>query len=88
MLPTKFQFIWETGFRGEDFLRNQSIRKKNCLWRLCLLTNRDEMTILYRGSSIDVSYPNRFVWPSGFREEDFLEIDQSETGIACGDLLT
>jgi hypothetical protein len=42
------------------------------------------MSILYRGSSIDVSYPNRFVWPSGFREEDFLEIDQSETGIACG----
>jgi hypothetical protein len=25
MLPTKFQFIWETGFRGEDFLEiNQS----------------------------------------------------------------
>jgi hypothetical protein len=26
----------------------------------------------------------RFIWTSGFREEDFLEIDQSETGIACG----
>jgi hypothetical protein len=25
-----------------------------------------------------------FIWPSGFREEDFLEIDQSETRIACG----
>jgi hypothetical protein len=25
----------------------------------------------------------RFIWPSGFRE-DFLEIDQSETKIACG----
>jgi hypothetical protein len=24
----------------------------------------------------------RFIWPSDFREEDFLEIDQSETGIA------
>jgi hypothetical protein len=25
MLPTKFQFIWESGFRGEDFLKiNQS----------------------------------------------------------------
>jgi hypothetical protein len=25
MLPTKFQFIWESGFRGEDFLDiNQS----------------------------------------------------------------
>jgi hypothetical protein len=26
----------------------------------------------------------RFVWPSGFRGEDFLEIDQPETRIACG----
>jgi hypothetical protein len=25
-----------------------------------------------------------FIWPSGFRREDFLEIDQSETTIACG----
>jgi hypothetical protein len=25
MLPTKFQFIWESGFRGEEFLEiNQS----------------------------------------------------------------
>jgi hypothetical protein len=26
----------------------------------------------------------RFICPSGFRGEDFLEIDQSETRIACG----
>jgi hypothetical protein len=26
----------------------------------------------------------QFIWPSGFREEEFLEIDQSETGIAYG----
>jgi hypothetical protein len=27
----------------------------------------------------------RFIWQGGFREEDFLlEIDQSETIIACG----
>jgi hypothetical protein len=26
----------------------------------------------------------RFIWLSGFRGEDFLEIDQSETRIACG----
>jgi hypothetical protein len=25
-----------------------------------------------------------FIWPSGFRKEDFLEINQSETRIACG----
>jgi hypothetical protein len=26
----------------------------------------------------------RFIWPSGVRGEDFLEINQSETRIACG----
>jgi hypothetical protein len=25
----------------------------------------------------------RFIWPSGFRGEDFLEINQSEIRIAC-----
>ena len=26
----------------------------------------------------------RFIWLSSFKGEDFLEIDQSETRIACG----
>jgi hypothetical protein len=26
----------------------------------------------------------QFIWLHGFREEDFLEIKQSETRIACG----
>jgi hypothetical protein len=26
----------------------------------------------------------RFIWPSGFREKGFLEINQSETRIVCG----
>jgi hypothetical protein len=56
MLPTKSQFIWESGFRGEDFFRNQPIRNKNCLWRPCLLTDRDEMNQHYRVHSIDASY--------------------------------
>ena len=29
----------------------------------------------------------QFIWQSGFRGEDFLEIDQSETRIACGGLV-
>jgi hypothetical protein len=56
MLPTKFRFIWPSGFRGEDFFRNQPIRNKNGLWWPCLLTDRDEMNNLYRGPSIDASY--------------------------------
>ena len=45
----------------------------------------DEMGILYRGPSIDASYQVSVHLVSGFRGEDFLEIDQSETKIACGD---
>ena len=56
MLPTKFLFIWESGFRGEDFFRNQPIRNKNGLWWPSLLTDRDEMSNLYREPSIDASY--------------------------------
>ena len=43
MLPTKFWFIWQSGFRGEYFLRNQPIRNKNCLWWPCLLTDWDKI---------------------------------------------
>ena len=72
MLPTQFRFIWPSGFRGEDFLeRNQPIRNNNCLWRPCLLTDRDEMSNLYRGPPIDASYQFRIIWQSGFRGEDF-----------------
>ena len=55
MLPTKFRFIWPSGFR-EDFFRNRPFRSKNCLWRPCLLTGQDKMCNLYRGPSKDASY--------------------------------
>jgi hypothetical protein len=38
------------------FFRNQPISNKNCLWWTCLLTNRDEMSNLYRGPSIAATY--------------------------------
>ena len=28
MLPTKFQFIWESGFRGEDFKRSANQKEE------------------------------------------------------------
>jgi hypothetical protein len=54
-LVSKFRFIWLGSFR-EDFFRYRPIRNKNCLWWPCLLTDRDEMSILHRGHSIDASY--------------------------------
>ena len=135
MLPTKFQFIWPGGFRGEDFkksanqkqelpvaamfvngsrqnvqslqrtahryflpsfgsfgetasaeknLKNQPIRNKSCLWRSCLLTDRDEMSNLYRGPSIDASYQVSVHLAKRFQRRRFKKIGQSETRIACG----
>ena len=37
----------------EKNFKNQPIRNKNRLWWPCLLTDRDEMSNLYRGPSID-----------------------------------
>ena len=135
MLPTKFRFIWQSGFRGEDFqkstnqkqelpvvamsvnalgqneqslqrtfhrcflpsfgsfgiavseennLKYQPIRNKNRLWWPCLLTDRDGMSNLYRGPSIDASYQISDHLAKRFQRRRFLEIDQSETRIACG----
>ena len=43
-------------FQRWRFVRNQPIRSKNRLWRPCLLTDHDEMSIIYTGPAIDASY--------------------------------
>ena len=68
----------------EKIFRNQPTRNKNCLWQPCLLTDRDEISNLYRGPSIDVSYQVLIQLAKQFQGRRFLEIDQSETRIACG----
>ena len=40
----------------EKIFKNRSIRNKNCLWQPCLLMDRDKMSNLYKGPSIDASY--------------------------------
>jgi hypothetical protein len=83
MLPTTFWFIWPSGFRGED-LKKSANQKQNCLWQPCLLMDRDGMSNLYRGPSIDASYQVSDHLAKRFQRRRFLEIDQSETRIACG----
>ena len=65
------------------FFRNQSIRNKNGLWQPCLLTDRDEMSNLYREPSIDASYQVSVNLAKRFQRR-FLKIGQSETRIVCG----
>jgi hypothetical protein len=84
MLPTKFRFIWPSGFRGEDFFRNQPIRNKNGLWRPCLSTDRDEISNLYRDPAIDASYQVSVHLAKRFQRRRFLKIGLSETRIAYG----
>jgi hypothetical protein len=124
MLPTKFRFIWPSGFGGEDFFKsayqkqelpvaamfvngsgwneqswsktfhrcflpsfgsfgqavseekifkNLPIRNKNFLWWPCLLMDRDEMSNLYRGSSIDASYQVSVHLTKRFRRRRFFK---------------
>jgi hypothetical protein len=49
-----------------------------------LLTDRDEISNLYRGPSIDVSSQVSVQLAKQFQGRRFLEIDQSETRIAYG----
>jgi hypothetical protein len=57
---------------------------KNGLWWPCLLTDRDEMSNLYRGPSIDASYQVSVHLAKLFQRRRFKKIGQSETRIGCG----
>ena len=74
MLPTKFRFIWPSSFSSfgqavseEKIFKNRPIRNKNCLWQPCLLIDRDKMSNLYKGPSIDASYPVSVHLAEGFQ---------------------
>jgi hypothetical protein len=70
-LAKRFQMRW--------ICLNQSIRNKNCLWRPCLLTDRDEMRKLYRGPAIDTPYQVSVHLATRFQRRRLLKIGQSET---------
>jgi hypothetical protein len=71
-------------FQRRIIFRNQPIRNKNCLWWPCLLTDRDEMSILYRGPTIHASYQVSVHLAKRFQRRRFLKVGQSETRIAYG----
>jgi hypothetical protein len=84
MLPAKFRFIWQSGFREKVFLEiNQSETRIAFGDHVCL---RIGTTFGIFIKELPGILPNkfRFISPSSFRGNDFLEINQSETRIACG----
>ena len=84
MLPTKFWFIWQSGFREEDFLEiNQSETRIACAGHVCWRIGT-KLGIFKEDLPRMLPTKFRFIWPSIFTGEDFLEINQSETRIACG----
>ena len=51
----------------EKIKKNRPIRNKNCLWQPCLLMDRDEISNLNRGPSIDASYQVSVYLAEGFQ---------------------
>ena len=54
--PYQVSFHLAKRFQRRRFFRNQPIRNTICLWRPCLLMDRDEKSNRNRGLSIDASY--------------------------------
>jgi hypothetical protein len=55
MLPTKFRFIWQCGFTGEESKKSANQKQESPVVAMFVM-DRDGMRNLYRGSSIDASY--------------------------------
>jgi hypothetical protein len=61
---------------------NRPTRNKNCIYRPCLLIDRNEMSNVNRGSSIDASYQVSVHLAKRFQRRRLLEINQPETRTA------
>jgi hypothetical protein len=79
MLPTKFWFIWPSGFRGEDFFK--SANQKQELPVVAMFVNGSGQNV----QSLERTAHRCFL-PSKRFQRRILKISQSdsETRIACG----
>jgi len=66
-----FDSFGHTVSEEKIFFLNQPFRNKNCLWWPCFLTDRFEISNLYRGSSIDASYQISVHWTTWFQRGRF-----------------
>jgi hypothetical protein len=68
----------------ETIFKKLTNQKQELLWWPCLLTDRDEMSNLYREHDIDASYQVSVHLGKRFQRRRFKQIGQSETIIAYG----
>jgi hypothetical protein len=80
MLPTKFRFIWPSGFRGEDFFKSPN--QKQELPVVAMFVNGSGQNV--QSLEIDASYQVSVHLAKQFQRRRILKISQSETRIACG----
>ena len=83
MLLTKFQIIWLSGFRGEDFQKSIN-QKKEMPVAAMFVNGSEQMSTLYRGPPIDASYQVLVHLAKWIQRIRFKKIGQSETRIAYG----
>ena len=68
MLPTKFQFIGPSNFRGEDLLKSAN-QKQELPMAAMFVNGSGQNGHLYRGPSIDASYQVSLHLAGGVSEE-------------------
>ena len=66
MLPTKFWFIWQNVFRGEEFFKSAN-QNQELLVVAMFVNGRDKMSNLYKGPSIDATHQVSVHLAEGFQ---------------------
>jgi hypothetical protein len=72
MLPTKFRFIWPSGFRGEEFIKSANQKKESPVAAMFVNgSGRNEQSL--QRTSIDASYQVSIHYAKRFQRR-FLKI--------------
>jgi hypothetical protein len=82
MLHIKFRSIWPSGFRREDFKKSVN-QKQELPVAATFVIGSEQISNFIEDLPYMLSTKFQFIWESGVRREDFLEINQSEMRMAC-----